>query len=76
MQTVQLQSRLLASAGYNQETQSLHVWFKNRKHVIHAGVAEHVFRNLIEAESPGFYYTYYISDKEPPKKGIYGPVRM
>jgi hypothetical protein len=39
------------------------VWFHDNRCAVHHGVSEAMFRNLVEAESPGFYYRQYIADR-------------
>lgn len=63
MQCVALQSRLIASVAYYRSHQRLRVWFRGRGCAVHHGISEAMFRNLIEAESPGFYYRQYIADR-------------
>jgi hypothetical protein len=65
MQQVALDSRLLSSVAYNADSQTLHVWLRSKRHVVHRDISEAIYANLINAESAGFYYTYYIARKEP-----------
>jgi hypothetical protein len=69
MDRIALKSRLVKSAAYNPETGMLHVWLKSKRHVTHPGVSQAIFDLLVSAESPGFYYTYYIAanDERIPK---------
>jgi len=64
MHQVPLDSRLLASVAYNADTQTLHVWLRNKRHVVHQDISEAIYSNLINADSVGFYYTCYIARKE------------
>ena len=65
MQQIALDSRLLSSVAYNADSQTLHVWLRDRRHIIHHDVSEAIYTNLVNAESAGFYYTCYIARKEP-----------
>lgn len=64
MECVALHSRLIASAAYYRPSGTLRVWFHNNRCAVHDGVSEAMFRNLVEAESPGFYYRQYIADRD------------
>lgn len=68
MQRVPIQSRLISSVAYNADTQTLHVWFRNRKHVSHDNVSEAIYLNLVSADSAGFYYSCYLSRKREPAR--------
>lgn len=55
-QTTQLNSSALASASYDDETQSLTVTFTNGRSYTYDGVGEELFLGLRDAPSPGRYY--------------------
>lgn len=61
MTRISLSSRLIDSVDYNSDTMTLHVWLKSHRHVTHPNVPPAVFETLVGAESPGFYYSYYIA---------------
>ena len=63
MQQVRVKSRLISSVAYNADTQTLHVWTNDKRHLTHTDISEAVYNNLVSAESAGFYYTYYIARK-------------
>jgi surface polysaccharide O-acyltransferase-like enzyme len=63
MEWIDLRSRLIGSVAYNRETETLHVWLRSRRHVTHSDISEATFRNLVNAESAGFYYSYYIAGR-------------
>jgi hypothetical protein len=65
MQHVPLDSRLLSAVGYNADSETLHVWLRDKRHVVHHGISEAIYANLLNAESAGFYYTCYIARNEP-----------
>jgi hypothetical protein len=66
MHQVPLDSRLLSAVAYNADSQTLHVWLRNKRHIVHHGISEAIYANLVNAESAGFYYTFYIARKERP----------
>lgn len=56
-QHVMLQSTALASAEYDDETQTLDVTFRNGRSYTFENVPETVFEGLRHAPSPGSYFT-------------------
>lgn len=67
MRRISLNSRLIESVAYNSETASLSVWLQSRRRAIHEDVSHAEYMNLISADSPGFYYTYFIASKDMSK---------
>lgn len=65
MNRVPVQSRLIHSVAYNEQSETLHVWFHNGRHRAHHGIPSSQVSALIEAQSPGFYYSYYIHTPDP-----------
>lgn len=61
MQRVHLNSSLLSSVAYDAEGRTLHVWLRDKRHLVHHDISEAVYDNLVSAESAGFYYTCYIA---------------
>jgi hypothetical protein len=61
MECVVVKSRLISSAAYYNASGKLCVWFQTGKCAVHDNISDAVFRNLISAESPGFYYHNFIS---------------
>ncbi len=68
MQQVPIKSRLISSVAYNADSQTLHVWLHDKRHVTHYDVSEAVYNNLVSAESAGFYYTYFVARKDAPSR--------
>jgi len=64
MQRVALNSRLISAVAFDADTEVLHVWLANRRHIRHANVTAAIYENLINADSAGFYYTCYIARSE------------
>ena len=69
MTRIPLMSRLIESVQYNPDTRTLHIWFRSRRHRAFSDIPPAKFENLINADSPGFYYAYYIAPiaKKMPK---------
>ena len=50
-------SSALGGAGYDPETQTLEIVFRNGSSATYNGVPAEEFENLMNADSPGKYYT-------------------
>jgi len=61
MTRIPLTSRLIESVQYSPDTRALHIWFRSRRHRTFSDIPPAKFENLIHADSPGFYYAYYIA---------------
>ena len=64
MECVSLNSRLISSATYYRGAKKLRVWFHSGRYAIHDNVTAGVFDNLVNADSPGFYYKNYIAGRD------------
>jgi hypothetical protein len=60
MECVLIQSKLIASAAYYRNAGKLCVWFHSGKSAWHENISDAIFKNLVHADSPGFYYNTYI----------------
>jgi hypothetical protein len=56
-------SKVIASVGYDRLTRTLEIEFRSGKAYSYAQVSAYVYEELIEAASPGQYFSYYIRDK-------------
>ena len=65
MNRVSIQSRLIQNVAYNEQSETLHIWFRNGKHRAHYDISASRVSALIQAQSPGFYYSYYIHTPDP-----------
>jgi len=75
MECVIVKSKLIASVAYYRDTQKLRVWFHNGRSTTHENITSEVFQNLVSAESPGFYYQYYIATRRKSRATRPGNVR-
>lgn len=81
MTWIRLNSRRLAAAAYDAAHEKLEVRFRNGSTADHRGVTPAMFDSLITAESPGFYYHYYIEpcrigQPRPSHRMLSYPVRL
>ncbi|MCX8998085.1 KTSC domain-containing protein [Rhizobiaceae bacterium BDR2-2] len=60
MDWVNIKSRKIKLARYNERSRRLDVTLSNGRVVEHMDIAPHVFRGLLESPEPSFYYRYYI----------------
>ena len=58
-------SSVIAFASYNVVTRTLTIEFQSGKTYAYDGVPEYVFDELLETNSAGRYFNYYIKDKYP-----------
>lgn len=65
MECAVIKSKLISSAAYYSDSQELCVWFHSGRSAWYKDVSRAVFRNLAEAESPGFYYEFHIRGRYP-----------
>ncbi len=56
MNRVAVQSSNLAEIGYNPQSQTLEIMFRNGAVYQYFDVPEHVFKELLDAASPGRYF--------------------
>ena len=56
-----LQSRLISEYASDLKSATLHVRLRNGQQAAHENIAPQMVENLRTAESPGFYYSYYIA---------------
>jgi hypothetical protein len=72
MECVVIKSRLIASVAYYRNAKKMRVWFHSGRSALHDNVADSAFRNLVNAESPGFYYSNYIRSRvaKPQSRGM------
>ena len=61
MEWIAMKSRLLSEIAYNPEREVLHVRLRNNTLKRYDDISPAVFENLRSAESPGFYFNYYIA---------------
>ena len=75
MECVVIQSRLIASVAYYRNTETLRVWFHTNRCAVHRRISQTMFRNLVDADSPGFYYSHYIAERDHDHPTRLHPVR-
>jgi hypothetical protein len=68
MECVAIRSRLINSAAYYPESKKLCVWFRTGRCAWHDDVSATLFRNLVDADSPGFYYKNYLARAAAPQR--------
>ena len=61
MEWIALKSRLVSEIAYESEREVLHVRLRTRAQRSYRNISPTMFENLRSAESPGFYYSYYIA---------------
>ena len=61
MEWITLKSRLVSEIAYDAEREVLEVRLRTGAHRKYDGISSTMFENLRSAESPGFYYSYYIA---------------
>lgn len=61
MEWIALKSRLVSEIAYDAEHEVLEVRLRTGAQRKYDGISPTIFENLRSAESPGFYYSYYIA---------------
>lgn len=61
MEWIALKSRLVSEIAYDTEQEILHVRLRTGSLKRYENISPTIFENLRTAESPGFYYSYYIA---------------
>jgi hypothetical protein len=61
MEWIALKSRLVSEIAYDPEHEVLHVRLRTKSLKRYDNISPTMFENLRTAESPGFYYSYYIA---------------
>jgi hypothetical protein len=65
MEKILINSRLIAAVGYDYSRARLEIEFKSGKIVPYSNIPEQVYKNLINADSPGSYFRHHILERGP-----------
>ncbi len=60
MERMPINSKTIEAVAYNEDTGSIHVWMRNRRHLIHGNISKAMFENMVSTDDPDFYYRVYI----------------
>jgi hypothetical protein len=63
MQWKTLQSRLISEVAYDEPHEVLFVRLRTKQLKKYQNISPTMYENLVSAESPGFYYSYYIAKR-------------
>jgi hypothetical protein len=73
---IAVQSKLISEIAYDGRLGVLHVRLRNGEEVTHEDVAPQMVDNLLTAESPGFYYSFYIAKPHERREHQSGIARL
>ncbi|TCR81549.1 KTSC domain-containing protein [Rhizobium sp. BK376] len=65
MEKILVNSRLISAVRYDSSLARLEIEFKSGRVVPYSDIPEQVYKNLINADSPGSYYRHHILERGP-----------
>ncbi|KAA0701128.1 KTSC domain-containing protein [Neorhizobium sp. P12A] len=65
MEKILVNSRLISAVRYDSSLARLEIEFKSGRIVPYSDIPEQVYKNLINADSPGSYYRHHILERGP-----------